>query len=69
MNVTTLMRKSNINSKRKNDIIDLMLAKELLMINNNNFLFLTPKGETVASNIAPAYKKLKEFFFNNNFNF
>lgn len=61
-NISTLMRKANIKTPTKTDIVDLLIAKGLVGLNNKSFLFLTDKGKLLVSSVVPKYKSLKSFY-------
>jgi len=62
--IDELVRKANLGSIWRDQIIDFMLVNNYCSLIDNKLLSLTKKGEEI-TNLAPNYKKSHKFYIKN----
>ena len=62
--IDELVRKANLGSIWRNEIIEFLIINKYCLLVQNNILVLTPKGREI-TNQAPSYKKARSFYLKN----
>ena len=62
LKMDVLIRKANLCNGYQKELIDWFLVKGLVVVTNDNFLYLSSVGEELVAKIVPGIKKAKELY-------